>query len=63
MPLHVSCLPQGQRQGLHPGMLENAMPATYLKADAPNAARFNDVAVGIVHAAVAAPPLLSGLLV
>ena len=61
MPLHVSCLPQGQCQGLHPSMLENAMPPTYLKADAPNAARVSDVAVGIVHAAGAAPPLLSGL--
>ena len=39
--LHVSCLPQGQCQGIYPCMLENAMPATYLKADAPNAGRFN----------------------
>ena len=61
MPMRVSCLPQGQCQGLHPSMFENAMPPTYLKADAPNAARVSDVAVGIVHAAGAAPPVLSGL--
>ena len=39
--LHVSCLPQGQCQGIHPCMLENAMPGTYLKADAQNAGKFH----------------------